>query len=400
MYLLFEPRQISSLKARIDHIPRDIANFFVMGRHCSSSDDIVALNVSLIEPAGIVGPKAATEPRSLPMRNVVAQFISLGQTDHITIYIPSGTIDERRRLLELPTVFREWSRPCDSVVSTLYAGKGGRMLHSMADLCGPFGRASEQDTLPLDAPPAYHRVTSESSQALISKRRQRLRSPSHEQPPRKKQDREHPGKVPLLTLPASDDAWKRAFAEQLAFLTAKVASLEEGRPSTPVQTVDVGVQTDEATYHATNHSANRSSPHPSTCSTVGDSLEDRLMMAERQISAIRGEMIRLRDSFKFSTSKRPESPVPTISQALELKISDILQAYEGLSDEVDELKAGVADEVRDVLDDMLSGMKLEMRDYASDEMEIIERRLFDRVRTVIGRARLSIKLDDDDDTDE
>lgn len=400
MYLLFEPRQTSSLETRIDHIPHDVANCFVMGRHCSSSDDIVALDVSLVEPAGIVGPKAATEPRSLPMRNVVAQLISLGQTDHITIYISPGTIDARRRLLELPAVFRKWSAPCDSVVSTLYAGKGGRMLHSMDDLLGPLvagGHASEQDTCHLGTPPAYHRVTPESSQALLSKRRQRLQSPSHEQPPQKKQDREHPEKVPLSISPAYDEVWRRAFAEQLAFLTAKVTSLEEER-RTP-QTADAGVQTDEGT-HATDRSANRASPHPSTCSTVGDSLEDRLTVAEHQISAIRGDMIRLRDSFRFTTSKPPESLISTFSQTLDSKVSDILQAYESLSDEVDGLRAGVAEDVQDLLDDMLSGIKLEMRDYANDEMENVEKRLFDRVRAVIGRARLSIKLDDNDDTDE
>lgn len=371
----------------------------MMGRHCSSSDDIVALDISLVESAGIVGPKAATEPRSLQMRNVVAQFISLGQSDQVTIYIPSGTIDERRRLVELAAVFREWLTPCDSVVSTLYAGKGGRMLHSMDDLLGPLvasGHASEQDTCYLDTPPAYHRVTSESSQTLLIKRRQRLRSPSQVQPPRRKQDREHPEKVPLSTSPASIETWRSDFTEQLAFLIAKVASLEEKRGSTSVQTADAGVQTDEGT----NRSENRASPHPSSCSTVGDSLEDRLTVAEHQISAIRGEMIRLRDSSRFATSKPSESSIPTPSQTLDSKVSDILQAYESLSDEVDDLRAGVAEEVQDLLDDMLSGIKLEMRDYADDEMEKVEKRLFDRIRAVIGRARLSIKLDDNDDTDE
>lgn len=201
-------------------------------------------------------------------------------------------------------------------------------------------------------------------------------------------------------MPASDEAWKRAFAEQLAFLTAKVATLEEGSRKSPVQTVDAGVQTDESTNHAMDHSGNRASPHPSTCSTIEDCLEDRLIVSEHQISAIRGEIIRLRNSYECTRSKPLESSVPNLSDTLDSRISDILQAYESLSDEVDELRAGVADEVRDLLDDMLSGIRLEMRDYANDEMENMEKRLFDRVRAVVGKARLSIELDDNDDTDE
>lgn len=67
-------------------------------------------------------------------------------------------------------------------------------------------------------------------------------------------------------------------------------------------------------------------------------------------------------------------------------ISGGLRPSEDSSDEVDELRASVTEEFRDLGFIMLDGFKFEMSNYVNEEMENREKRLIDRLRAVVSES--------------
>lgn len=410
MYLLIEAEKTSSLEPQYDNVPQNVMTTFVTSHHCSSAAGILGLRLAFSSPATVVGPKTTIESRSVAMRRVLESLLQLGKTDYLTLYFPCGAHDKQRlsSFQIQPKAERILSEP---IIDTLYAGEGGRVLHRWDDLMylsspvgAPVPNTSDapaaHDPDLWDTPPAYDQVTPHPPPAFPSKRPKVASSSDTDKPPNKKRVLRHAQSLMTasdsesLSKPSIDDnePWKRAIVEQLAFMAAQIASMREEMHSQPAvlkTTADVGVQTVENSQSRQFHAESSSSPPPpSTCSTVEDSLEDRLVMAERSVASLRGEMACLRDSL---SSKITQS-VQHLTQNLDGRLSARFQEFESLGEQLDELRAEVGADMHELLDDMLSGVKLELRDFVHDEMKDVEDNIKDRISSAMNQATLHIDL--------
>lgn len=414
MYLLVEPEKISNLEPQYDNVPQDVISTFVTSRHSSSAAGILGLRLSLFTPATVVGPKTTIESKSVAMRRVLDSLLQLGKTDHLHLYFPCGAHD-KQRLTSLPIQPKAERIASEPIIDTLYAGEGGRILRSWDDLLHLSNQvnppvpnttdASTTDDPELwDTPPAYDQVAPRPPTAFPSKRPKVASSSDTEKPPTKKRVLRHAqsfttaSDLESVSKPSLDDngPWKHAIVEQLAFMAAQIASMREeihSKPAVMKVTADAGVQTVESTQSARSHAEILSSPAPpSTCSTVEDSLEDRLVMAERNVASLRGEMACLRDSL----SSRITQSVQDLTQNLDSRLSARFQEFETLGEQLDELRAEVGADIHELLDDMLSGVKLELRDFVHDEMKDAEENIKHRISTAMNQATLHIDLDLDE----
>ncbi|KAF1344387.1 hypothetical protein BDV97DRAFT_52594 [Delphinella strobiligena] len=410
MYVLIEAEETSSSEPQYDNVPQNVIGTFVTSQHCSSAADVLGLRLTFSTPATLVGPKTTIESRSVAMRRALESLLQLAKTDHLTIYFPCGAHDKQRltSLAIQPKAERISSEP---FIDTLYAGEGGRILHSWDDLLyssnpvdAPVSNTSHVPTAHdpdlWDTPPTYDQVASQPPPAFPSKRPKVASSSDIESPPTKKRVLKHA--QPFTTAsdsesvpkPSLDDnePWKRAISEQLAVMAAQIASMRDEmhtQPTAMKTTADAGVQTMENTQSRQSDAEILSSPPPpSTCSTVEDSLEDRLVMAERNVASLRGEMACLRDSL---SSKITQS-VQDLTQSLDIRLSARFQEFESMGEQLDELRAEVGADMHELLDDMLSGVKLELRDFVHDEMKEAEDNIKDRISSAINQATLQIDL--------
>lgn len=411
MYLLIGPSQVSAVDLCYDPVPQSIVNTFVADKKCSSPDDILALCFSLSTPASVAGPRFPIEPRSVANRRILEVLLLLGQADRMTIYFPSETFN-KEHLLNLPSKTRERAlhSPVRNipVIDSLYRGKGGRIVHNLQDLSDvPItGDAPQHDAgAEWDIPPAYDQIAPAAApyQAQDGKRSREASSSDAEKLPIKRRVCENIGSetltdpAKLTPLPSSlgtDSSWKLAVTEQVALLIAQVASIREETRPRAVQTADAAVQTDEAElapYFVAPAPAPR---RPSTCSTVEDSLEDRLVIAEHTTSALREEMAQFKESIESRIMQSVRCAIQGLRERIDDRLAIHTQDLINVEEHLEEVQSGISGHVEELLDDMSTSIKVELRDYVKEEMVDVEDSIKGKLKDALNQATLSIDFDE------
>lgn len=398
MYFLIGPQQISNLEPWSGHVPQNVVNTFVAGDHCSSSDDILGFDFSLASPGLVVGPRAVIEPKTTATRKVLEALISLGQTDRIAIFVPCATV-HMRRLLQLPKGFLGASSTLNvRIIDTLYAGKGGRAIHSVNELSEipTFTNTSAQDPYDqLERPPAYDQITGALAQTLPPKRPKGMSSSDGEESPLRKKGRQASEqsvvttKAPLSTSIDVIEPWERAFAEQatqLAVLAKQVSDMRDEIYPRHFRTADAAVQT--VAIESGIQSGSQTSP--STCSTVEDGLDDRLLLAECNVATLRGEMVHLQEWIKVKLAQSVDSAVQVLTEKLDDRLASRLKDLDSLDEQTEELRSEISSEMHELLEDMVTGVKSELHDFIEEEMVDMEGNVMDKIKSALSQATLNI----------
>jgi hypothetical protein len=207
--------------------------------------------------------------------------------------------------------------------------------------------------------------------------------------------------------PSSDfyEPWKIALAAQavqLAAMAKQIAELRDQVQTFRTPTVNAEVQTDFIT--APTHLAIPSSLHDervedtvSTCSTVEDCIETRVSIVEGEIASIRGDTFRIREHLKADFTESIRVAVDNLIERLDHRLANHFESINALNDEVDDLRAEVSHNMHEMLEDLTSGVKLELQEFIDDEMLTVERTITDKIKGAFARAVLTVDLDDLDD---
>ncbi|KAK7536604.1 hypothetical protein IWX49DRAFT_256713 [Phyllosticta citricarpa] len=385
MYHLLEPRHFLDLEVLNGFVPENVVSAFVHGDKCSSSEDIVGLRITLRSPGHIVGPKTATSPKTAASRKVLENLFSLGQSKGLITYLPSSSINAtrlehmRRRLLDGLLKF-------DSrIIDTLYAGEGGRRVNTLEDLAVPASVQNLDEKL--ENPPPYFEATSLEPPTL---RRRKRQHGSPESPmdaavcasakkPREKSPLLSPKEAPQLT--ENREPWRQALAEhaaQFALLSEQVVALQKELHDRRQNTVDAATQTEEI------QRSEAKSASQGTASTVEDGVEDRLEIAEREIAALRGAVCRIQESLPSQFDSIVHRAVQESTEAFD----------DRLAIELDDLRYEMDGNAKDDFEDQFLDIKVELRDFVSEEMKDIEENVKKNIKNAVRNAALDIDFDD------
>lgn len=389
MYLILDPKHIRSLEICNGVIPQDVVNAFVTGNHCSSSESILTLQLSLSCPGTIVYPGGESNPKK-ESRKIVELLFLLSQNDDITLYVPSKGANQPCLLDLKDKLNNSLLKPNPGLINTLYAGRGCKIVSSLDDFWPSAARDCPDESEPL---PAYEQIASGSSQPQPQLEKRPILSSDEENSPWKKKRRGQTCK--------GNESWKHAFALLAAEVTAMRQEMHAGR----IRTVDAAVQTFTPPTPNNEIQAVRAISSPSQASTIEDSVEDRLLLCEDGLAAARKDASHLRglletkltnlqESFHAKLAQSTRHTAKELTQKIEQCFDERTDQFDGLEEQLADLRSDVSENLRNLLEDEMSYMKLEMRDFIQEETKDVRDTLKEDIRLAVSRASLHVEFDD------
>ncbi|KAK6004508.1 hypothetical protein QM012_008370 [Aureobasidium pullulans] len=368
VYLVLDATNVGAISlSGSENVPLNVANALIKQARCATAADIVSLHFTLTQEVHVVVPISALQQRP-PTVTDIDTLLQLGRCDTLTVYVPSDFVDQKS-LQDLCEALDQGAiKPSERHLKTLYRGAGGKVITCLDDLW----HLERQDS-----PPPYDpsTVAGASNSELARQSDQRvstdLRARGKRRTASPASDR-NPSKRQSLSDKAAPEPWEFAFAT----LSAEVATLRE-QVKQPRRTpgVDAGTQTDSFIEHEPESclASNPRHSSPSQTSTVENTTEDRLLMAEDRLLDEQNRRAQLDEKVDHINKQ--------IRQELENECFELQCTTEILSSRVDDLQHDLRQETRNILAAKALDLHVKLEgliDSRIDDFEKAAREKFDQ----------------------